>query len=59
MTRQTGLALGVAIFVAVVGHPHSPLERLAAFERGWWVTIAITLACIAPLVLLPKRQSPR
>jgi hypothetical protein len=37
-------------------HPHSPIERLAAFERGWWVMVAITFASLVPLVLL-KRPS--
>jgi EmrB/QacA subfamily drug resistance transporter len=57
MIRQAALALGVAIFVAVLGHPHSTAERLAAFERGWWIMAMVTLTSLAPLALL-KRQPP-
>jgi EmrB/QacA subfamily drug resistance transporter len=57
MTRQTALALGVAIFVAILGTPHSPLERLAAFERAWWAMAALTLVSLVPLVLLRKPQA--
>lgn len=52
MIRQTGLALGVAMLVAIVGAPHSPLERLAAFERAWWVTAGLTMLSLVPLLLL-------
>jgi MFS family permease len=54
MTRQTALALGVAAFVAILGMPQSPLERLAAYQRTWWVMAALTLVCLAPIVLLRK-----
>ena len=33
MIRQASLAVGVAIFVAIVGSPASPAERLANFHR--------------------------
>jgi EmrB/QacA subfamily drug resistance transporter len=55
MTRQAALALGVAIFVAVIDHPHSPAERLAAFERGWWIMAAVTLTSLLPLFLLKRK----
>ena len=42
------LAIGVAIFVAIVGSPATPVERVAAFHRGWWI-----LAPIASLGLIP------
>ncbi len=61
MTRQTFLALGVAMLVALLGAPHSPLERLAAFDRAWWIMAAVTLASFVPLVLLiqPKQAAAR
>ena len=34
MIRQAALAIGVAIFVAIVGSPASPAQRLAGFHRG-------------------------
>jgi len=48
MIRQAALAVGVAIFVAVIGTPGSPVERLAAFHRGWWITAAIAALGLIP-----------
>src|SRR6266850_1783449 len=48
MIRQAALAIGVAIFVAIVGSPVTPVERVAAFHRGWWI-----MAPIAALGLIP------
>jgi EmrB/QacA subfamily drug resistance transporter len=58
MTRQTALALGVALFVAIVATPHTPLERLAAFDRAWWVMAAVVMLSLIPLVWLtaPKAR---
>jgi EmrB/QacA subfamily drug resistance transporter len=52
MIRQTGLALGVAILVAVLG---SGAPRLATFQHGWWVITAISLAGIGPALALLRR----
>jgi hypothetical protein len=49
MIRQAALAVGVAIFVAIIGTPSSLIERVAAFHRGWWIT-----AGIAALGLIPN-----
>jgi EmrB/QacA subfamily drug resistance transporter len=35
MSRQLGIALGVAILIAIFGHP-SPQDALAHFHNGWW-----------------------
>jgi EmrB/QacA subfamily drug resistance transporter len=59
MVRQTALALGVAIFVAVIGGPDTALGRLAAYERAWWLTAAITLAALLPLPLLRAKPAER
>lgn len=56
MARQTALALGVAVFVAVLGNPTTPAERLAAFQYCWWIMAAVTLACLLPLYLLKRPQ---
>jgi Major Facilitator Superfamily len=56
MIRQTGLALGVAVLVAVLG-AHGT-ARLAAFEHGWWVTAALAYAGIVPALLLLRRTAP-
>ena len=55
MIRQAALAVGVAIFVAVVASPASPAARVAAFHRGWWIMAAVTaLGLIPTLVLIRK-----
>ena len=53
MIRQTGIALGVAVLVAVLGgHP-----GLSSFRAGWWVTAALAFAAIIPaLGLLARRR---
>jgi hypothetical protein len=43
MLRQVGLAIGVAVFIAVLGSPDSPAATLAAYQRGWTVAAAIAL----------------
>jgi MFS family permease len=57
MMRQTGLAVGVAVFVAVLGTPRRPMDELAAFHRGWWVLSAIALLGIVPAAVY-LRPSP-
>jgi EmrB/QacA subfamily drug resistance transporter len=56
MIRQTGLALGVAILVAVLGtragHGGAALD---AFRHGWWVIAALSFACVVPALVLPRR----
>jgi EmrB/QacA subfamily drug resistance transporter len=48
MIRQSAIAVGVAIFVAVIATPDSPATRLAAFHRGWWIMAAITALGLIP-----------
>jgi len=49
MIRQAALAVGVAMFVAIVGVPASLAERVTAFHRGWWI-----MAAVAALSLIPN-----
>jgi EmrB/QacA subfamily drug resistance transporter len=58
MIRQSGLAIGVAIFVAIIGSPASPVERLAAFQRGWIVMVAVVALGLIPtwFFIRPKRN---
>jgi hypothetical protein len=60
MLRQTGLALGVAVLVAVLGDSsgHAGSE-LAAFREGWWVTAALALAGIVPAIALMRAPARR
>jgi MFS family permease len=59
MIRQTGLALGVAVLVAVLGtdgtHGTAPL---AAFQHAWWVTAAIAVAGVVPALVLLRPARP-
>ena len=58
MLRQVGLAVGVAVLVAVLGSPASPAGELSAFRHGWIVIAAIALATAAAAVLL-RTPAPR
>jgi EmrB/QacA subfamily drug resistance transporter len=56
MIRQTGLALGVAILVAVLGTSTSRgPAALTAFRHGWWVIAALSLASVVPALILLRR----
>jgi EmrB/QacA subfamily drug resistance transporter len=44
MLRQIGLAIGVAVLIAILGSPASPLATLHVYERASWVIAAIALA---------------
>jgi EmrB/QacA subfamily drug resistance transporter len=59
MIRQAALAIGVAIFVAIIGAPATQAERLAAFHRGWWIMAAITALGLIPTYLFvgPRREN--
>ncbi|MFR9752926.1 DHA2 family efflux MFS transporter permease subunit [Nocardia sp. 004] len=54
MARQIGLAIGVAVLIAVLGAPASPEETLDAFQLGWYVTAAV--AVIAGLIGMATRM---
>ena len=56
MIRQSGLAIGVAIFVAIIGSPTSPVERLAAFQRGWIVMVAVVALGLIPTYFLIRKR---
>ncbi|MET7245344.1 DHA2 family efflux MFS transporter permease subunit [Methylobacterium sp. EM32] len=59
MVRQTAIALGVAILVAVIGGPDTVSGRLAAYEHAWWLMGAVALAGLIPLPLLRRRTQGR
>ncbi|HEY8581341.1 MAG TPA: MFS transporter [Capillimicrobium sp.] len=60
MLRQVGMAIGVAVLVALVGSPGSPAAALDAFTRGWWVTAGFALAAaLAAALLLPSPNANR
>jgi len=56
MVRQAGLALGVAVLVAVLGTGASnDSPGLPAFDRAWWVTAAIALTGIVPAIVFLRQ----
>ncbi len=58
MIRQTGLALGVAVLVAILGsHTHPGPAALTAFRHGWWAAAAISLASVLPALALLRPRA--
>jgi MFS family permease len=55
MVRQVGMAIGVAVLVAVLGAPDTSVARLTAFQHGWWAIAAIALIGAVAAVLLHHR----
>ncbi len=58
MIRQVGMAIGVAVLVAVLGEPDTSAGRLIAFQHGWWAIAAMALAGAVTAPLLRRRMSP-
>jgi EmrB/QacA subfamily drug resistance transporter len=56
MIRQASLAIGVAIFVAIIGSPASPVARVAAFHLGWWVMVGVVAVALVPTYLFIRPQ---
>lgn len=58
MVRQTGIALGVAVTIAVLGESSVGSGiPLHLFTRVWWVTAALSFAGIVPAVALLRRPA--
>ena len=56
MLRQLGLAIGVALLIAVLGTPHGAPATLAAYRHGWeLIALAAALSAVCGLVLLAWR----
>jgi EmrB/QacA subfamily drug resistance transporter len=59
MLRQVGLAIGVAILIAVLGTPSTPTAAVTAFHRGWTVIAAISLlSAVVAVIVLGVRRGP-
>jgi EmrB/QacA subfamily drug resistance transporter len=59
MIRQAALAVGVAIFVAIIGSPPTLAARVAAFHEGWWVMTGVVLLGLVPtFCLIRQRRAP-
>lgn len=58
MLRQTGLALGVAVLVAVLGATTGGASALSGFRHAWVVAAVMALAGVVPALLLVRRPVP-
>lgn len=54
MIRQIGIALGVAVLIAVIGRPGTPAAQLAAFRHGWLTVAGIAWASAVAALLLRR-----
>jgi EmrB/QacA subfamily drug resistance transporter len=61
MLRQVGLAIGVAVLVAVIGTPATGAQQLSAFQNGWIViaSTAVVAAVSGAVLLRPRRDRGR
>jgi EmrB/QacA subfamily drug resistance transporter len=56
MLRQIGLAVGVAVLIAVLGTPHSAAATEHAYARASWLIAFVSVAAgAAGLSLIPRR----
>jgi EmrB/QacA subfamily drug resistance transporter len=56
MSRQIGLTLGVALFIAVLGFPHGYAAVHAGFREAWWaLAVATWLGALTALGMTPRR----
>jgi hypothetical protein len=59
MSRQIGVALGVAVLVALVGTPHSPAQAVSDFQDGYtFLTASALAAAIAIAAMGTLRSQP-
>ncbi len=58
--RQIGLAIGVALLIALLGSPSSPTEVLTAYQGAWTVIAAVALVggVLGAVLLGARRRSP-
>jgi len=57
MLRQIGLAIGVAVLIAVLGTPHGATATLASYQQASYIVAGLSLAAgLAGLVLLSRRR---
>lgn len=58
MSRQVGTALGVSLFVAVLGTPVGYAATHTSFQRAWWAITAVgALAALAAPAMTPRRRA--
>ena len=59
MLRQIGLAVGVAVLIAVLGSPHTPTATLDVYRRASWIVAALSFVggLLGVWLLAPQRSS--
>ena len=58
MLRQIGLAVGVAVLIAVLGTPHGPSATLASYEQASYIIAGLSIAAgVAALALLLEARA--
>ena len=58
MIRQTGMAVGVAGLIAIIGTPGgSAADHLDAFRNAWWAMTFITLLGLVPTYLMLRART--
>jgi uncharacterized membrane protein len=56
MLRQIGLAIGVAVLIAVLGNPDSPDATLAVYQRASFIIAGMAFAAgLIGITLLRRR----
>jgi MFS family permease len=55
MIRQTGLAIGVAALVALVGEATTSTEKLAAFKLAWGLMAAVAALGVVPCLFIQRK----
>jgi hypothetical protein len=58
MARQLGIALGVAILIAIFGHP-TPDQALDHFHHGWWFIAGVTFAGALAAIRMQPHPEPQ
>ena len=56
MIRQAGMAIGVAVLIAIIGANGTSAQRHHTFQLGWWMMVVVLLACIAPTWMLIRAR---
>ena len=56
MLRQTGIALGVAMVVAIVAG-HGGLAAFDVYRTAWWATAVCALVAVVPALAVPNRRA--
>jgi EmrB/QacA subfamily drug resistance transporter len=57
MVRQVGLAIGVALFISMLGTPSTAEQTRTAFQHTWLITAGVGACALIIALFLPKRSA--